>query len=92
MHIKVLYQTCSNAALCCTFVFVYIADSFFTEGIYQVPFFVGVRTEQVPIQVFPERLRSGMNGRFNVTIVSADDDGVIIVSPSEAEVIVPFPF
>lgn len=86
MYIKVLYQTC----IILYFVFVYIGDSFFTEGIYQVQFFVGVRIAQVPIQVFPERLRSGMNVTFNVTIVSADD-GVIIVPPSKAEVIIPSP-
>jgi len=51
-------------------------------------FSVGNNIAQVAIQVFPERLQSGMTGRFNVTL-EVLDDGVTIGSPSQAVVKVP---
>ncbi|XP_065901404.1 uncharacterized protein [Dysidea avara] len=67
------------------------SEAFFPEGANEGQFFVGSSTALVPIQVFPETLRSGIPGRFNVTL-EAVDDGVFIGSPSEAVVKVPSPF
>jgi len=63
----------------------YIGEAFFTEGVTGVQFFVGVSITVANIDVFPERLRPGMTGRFNV-ILEAVDDGVIVGSPNQAVV------
>ena len=65
-------------------------EAFFTEGVYEAQFSVGDNTALASIQVFPERLRIGTTGLFNVTL-EAVDDGVIIGSPSEAVVKIPAP-
>jgi len=49
---------------------------------------VGNDTAVVTIQVFPDRVRSGMTGRFNITLEAVDSD-VVVGSPSQAEVKVP---
>ena len=71
------------------------AEAFFTEGTMEVLFPVTINTALVPIRVFPEELRSGQPGIFNVTLQVMSGSSnvcVIIGSPSRAVVTVPSPF
>jgi len=69
----------------------HIAEPFVIDGAYPVQFLVGFRTSQVLIPVFPATLRRGIDGNFDITLETVDDN-VIIGSPSQAVVKVPSPF
>ena len=61
----------------------------------EVLFPVTIDTAIVNIRVFPEALRSGQPGIFNVTLQATSGSSnvfVIIGSPSEAVVTIPSPF
>ena len=71
------------------------AEAFFTPDTMEVLFPVDIDTALVTIRVFPEELRSGQPGMFNVTLQVTSGSSnvcVIIGSPSEAVVTIPSPF
>ena len=61
----------------------------------EVLFPVTIDTALVTIRVFPDSLRSGQPGTFNVRLQATSGSSnvfVIIGSPSQAEVTIPSPF
>jgi len=72
----------------------FCTGSFVTSDTMEVLFPVGFDTALLNIRVFPEELRSGQPGTFNVTLQvtrGSSNVCVIIGSPSEAVVTVPTP-